>query len=184
MSKERLSTQQKKAKILELAEKDSYTRKELCNLVEINRCTLYDWINNDKAFADALNAAETRFIDNITEDAKVSLRKMVQGYTAEETTVVSVPSKTKRDTSGNPLPEIKEQKTIRKHIPPNTGAIIFALTNGDPDHWQNKQAQDITAKVDAKVEDTKRYDIGDLSDEALQAIATALQKAEHEKTKQ
>lgn len=177
------TTAENKAKALELFRADSFTKTEICEKLGISRYALYDWLNNDPEFAKAVKDMRQEMLDKITAEAKVSLRKLVQGYTAEETTIVSVPSKTKRDALGNPLPEIKEQKTIRKPIPPNTGAVIFALTNGDPDNWKQRQVQDISAKVDAMVEETKRFDMSAIPDEELRKIATSLQEQEHEKTK-
>jgi hypothetical protein len=43
-----------------------------------------------------------------------------------------------------PIPKIKEQVTTTKHVAPDTGAIIFVLTNGDPDHWKNRQNAELT----------------------------------------
>ena len=179
----RETTAENKAKALELFRADSFTKTEICEKLGISRYALYDWLNNDPEFAAAVKQARQEMLYKITCEARVSLRKLVQGYTAEETTIISVPSKTRRDALGNPLPEIKEQKTIRKPIPPNTGAVIFALTNGDPDTWKQRQVQDISAKVDASVEETKRYDLSAIPDEELQRIADLIQESEHEQTK-
>ena len=51
-----------------------------------------------------------------------------------------------KDEQGNPKPIIKEQTTTKKHIQADTAAIIFTLTNGDPEHWRNRQTTEITGK--------------------------------------
>ena len=71
--------------------------------------------------------------------------KKIQGYEVTETKVVTIPGK-KKDERGNPKPEIKEQTTTKKHIQADTAAIIFTLTNGDPDHWRNRQSTEVTGK--------------------------------------
>lgn len=175
-------TDANKEKALDLFRADSFTKTEICEKLGISRVTLHDWLKNDEDFANAVKEAKQEMFDKITKEAKVSLRKLVQGYTAEEKVIIQTPSKTKRDEKGIPEPEIKEQKTIRKHIPPNTGAVIFALTNGDPENWKQRQVQDISAKVDAMVEETKRFDTSCIPDEDLQKIAMKLQEKEHEQT--
>ena len=79
------------------------------------------------------------------QEAKKSLLKKIQGYDVTETKVVTVPGKVK-DEKGNPKPIIKEQTNTKKHIQADTAAIIFTLTNGDPEHWKNKQSTEVTGK--------------------------------------
>ena len=76
-------------------------------------------------------------------EAKKSLMKKIQGYDVIETKIVKIPGGEK-DEDGNPKPVIKEQVTIKKHIQPDTAAIIFTLTNGDPEHWRNRQTTEVT----------------------------------------
>ena len=54
------------------------------------------------------------------------------------------------DEKGNPKQIIKEKKTIKKHIQPDTTAIIFALTNLDPEHWKNRQNIDGNIQSDVR----------------------------------
>lgn len=166
-----MKTEEIKPKILDLIRKDSYSVTELCRVCGINRTTYYDWIANDPKFAADVKAAKDEFLNSILADAKVSLRKLVQGYTAEETTILSVPSKEK-DEKGNPKPAIKEMKTTRKHIAPNTGAVIFALTNLESESWKNRQ--DFVGKVETKVEG---LNVKDLPDDVLKRVAEELQNA-------
>ena len=65
--------------------------------------------------------------------------KKIKGYDVIETHVTTVPGK-----DGNPV--IKEQKNVKKHIAADTAAIIFTLTNCDPDNWKNRHSSEITGK--------------------------------------
>lgn len=78
-------------------------------------------------------------------EAKKSLMKKIQGYEVTETKVVTVPGREK-DAQGKPKPIIKEQTTTKKHIQADTAAIIFTLTNTDPEHWRNRQTTEVTGK--------------------------------------
>ena len=35
---------------------------------------------------------------------------------------------------------------MKKHIAPDTAAVIFTLTNGEPETWRNRQYSEITGK--------------------------------------
>lgn len=178
MAKERLDTPKKKAHIIELLRQDTYNVTELTRIVGADRTMYYDWLKNDPEFAKGVEEAKEEFRAAMTAEAKNSLRKLIQGYTAEETTIVTIPSKTKKDPAGNPLPEIKEQKTIRKPIPPNTGAVIFALTNVDPDNWKNRQEVSGTNKV------THEFTAQDIPDDMLREIANKMQEAESQRERE
>ena len=94
---------------------------------------------------DAIEQAKDERMQAMVIEAKKSLMKKIQGYDVTETKVVTVPG-TKKDEKGNPKPIIKEQTTTKKHIQADTAAIIFTLTNGDPEHWRNRQTTEVTGK--------------------------------------
>ena len=102
-------------------------------------------MNDYPDFADAIEQAKEERMQFFVQEAKKSLLKKIQGYEVTETKVVTIPGK-KKDERGNPKPEIKEQTTTKKHIQADTAAIIFTLTNGDPDHWRNRQSTEVTGK--------------------------------------
>lgn len=132
-------------RILAMIRSDTYTITELCKNAGISRQTFYNWQNDNPEFAQAVEDAKDEFLDTMVVEAKKSLRKKVQGYDVTETKVVTVPGKDK-DAKGNPKPVIKEQTTTKKHIQPDTAAIIFTLTNGDPDHWRNRNSTELMGK--------------------------------------
>lgn len=131
--------------ICSLIKKDSYTIAEICSLTGITEATYYEWINKKPEFLDEIEKAKQAYDQMIVAEAKKSLVKKIKGYSVKETKVVTVPS-AEKDSSGNPLPMIKEQTTIDKHFQPDTGAIIFALTNKAPEEYKNRLNSELTGK--------------------------------------
>ena len=126
-------------RILAMIRADTYTITEVCNNVGISRQTFYNWQNDNLEFAQAVEDANNELLDKMNVEAKKSLMKKIQGYDVMETHVVTVPGK-----DGKPI--IKEQKNVKKHIAADTAAIIFTLTNCDPDNWKNRHSSEITGK--------------------------------------
>ena len=117
----------------------------MCNNVGITRQTFYQWQHDNPEFAQAVEDASNELLDKMKVEAKKSLMKKIQGYEVAETKVVTVPGREK-DAQGKPKPIIKEQITTKKHIQADTAAIIFTLTNTDPEHWRNRQTTEVTGK--------------------------------------
>ena len=132
-------------RIVGLIKSDTYTIAEICRQVGITPKTYHQWVNDYPDFADAIEQAKDERMQAMVIEAKKSLMKKIQGYDVTETKVVPVPG-TKKDEKGNPKPIIKEQTTTKKHIQADTAAIIFTLTNGDPEHWRNRQTTEVTGK--------------------------------------
>ena len=131
--------------IVGLVKSDTYTIAEICRQVGITPKTYHQWVNDYPDFADAIEQAKAERMQAMVIEAKKSLMKKIQGYDVTETKVVTIPGKQK-DEKGNPKPIIKEQTTTKKHIQPDTAAIIFTLTNGDPEHWRNRQSTEGTGQ--------------------------------------
>lgn len=131
--------------IVGLVKSDTYTIAEICRQVGITPKTYHQWVNDYPDFADAIEQAKAERMQAMVIEAKKSLMKKIQGYDVTETKVVTIPGKQK-DEKGNPKPIIKEQTTTKKCIQPDTAAIIFTLTNGDPEHWRNRQSTEVTGK--------------------------------------
>ena len=132
-------------RIVGLIKSDTYTIAEICRQVGITPKTYHQWVNDYPDFADAIEQAKDERMQAMVIEAKKSLKKKIQGYDVTETKVVTVPG-TKKDEKGNPKPIIKEQTTTKKHIQADTAAIIFTLTNCDPEHWRNRQTTEVTGK--------------------------------------
>lgn len=128
-------------RIVELIGYDTFTIAEICHQVGITPKTYHQWVNDYPDFADAIEQAKEARMQFFVQEAKRSLLKKIQGYEVTETKVVTVPTK------GDPSkPTIKEQTTQKKHIQPDTAAVIFTLINGDPVHWRNRQSTEITGR--------------------------------------
>jgi transposase-like protein len=132
-------------KIVGLVKSDTYTIAEICRQVGITPKTYHAWMNDYPEFAEAVEQAKDERMQMMVIEAKKSLMKKIQGYEVTETKVVTVPGREK-DAQGKPKPIIKEQTTTKKHIQADTAAIIFTLTNGDPEHWRNRQTTEVTGK--------------------------------------
>ena len=133
--------------ILTMIRSDTYTITEVCNNVGITRQTFYQWQHDNPEFAQAVEDASNELLDKMKVEAKKSLMKKIQGYEVPETKVVTVPGREK-DAQGKPKPTTKEQTPTKKHIQADTAAIIFTLTNTDPEHWRNRQTTELTGKGD------------------------------------
>lgn len=130
-------------RIVGLISSDTYTITEVCRQCGITKSTFYEWVNDYPDFAEAVEQAKDERMQFFVAEAKKSLLKKIQGYTVDETKVVTVPSQEK-DEHGRPRPKIKEQTTTKKHIAPDTAAVIFTLTNGEPSTWRNRQSNEVT----------------------------------------
>lgn len=132
-------------KICELIRSDTYSVAEICRIVGIHKDTYYSWLKEKTDFSDAIKKAQEEFRGNILVECERSLVKLIKGYTVQERKTITVDSG-KKDEHGRPIPKIKEQTTIDKHIQPNLGAIIHYQTNNDPERWKNKQSMEVTGK--------------------------------------
>lgn len=138
-------------RILAMIRADTYTITEVCNNVGISRQTFYNWLNDNPEFAQAVEDANNELLDKMNIEAKKSLMKKIKGYDVIETHVTTVPGK-----DGNPV--IKEQKNVKKHIAADTAAIIFTLTNRDPERWKNRHSTEVTGKDGKDLMENKSLD--------------------------
>jgi transposase-like protein len=127
-------------KIFKLLSTDDYTVEEICTNVGINPDTYYTWKKERSEFSEMLQKANDVRMEFFKTEARRSMAKKIRGYDYEEvhTTVV--------DKDGTP--KIKEQKKVKKHVPPDTAALIFTLTNTDPDNFKNSQFIDHKIDID------------------------------------
>lgn len=125
--------------VASLIKEDSYTIAEICQKVNISERSFYNWRDKHAEFADAIKEAQEEFEATILVECEKSLRKLITGYSVDETKTIYI--NTKDDT-----PKIKERTVTKKHFQPNLGAIIHFQTNKDPENWRNRQNVDITTK--------------------------------------
>lgn len=118
--------------------KDAYTA------AGISYQTFYQWLNEKVEFNDLVKKAESEYNEwynaTIVQDAKRSLRDLVLGFDYEEI-------KTETGVGKDSKTIVTKTTKTTKHVAPNPAAVIFALTNRDPDNWKNRHLQEIDGKI-------------------------------------
>lgn len=142
-----------------------------CKKAGITESTFFDWASKKPEFSSAIKKAKDEFQATIVGKLEASLWKRAMGYEVTETDTEYV-----SDSEGNP--RIKSQKTKVKHVQPDTGALIFALTNVAPDKWVNKQKMEMQ---ETKAKDSQPPSFEDLPEDVLFDIADKIQDAEKRK---
>lgn len=151
--------------------RDGDSQKEAAKRAGIAEDTFYDWMKSKREFSEEVKKAHEDFHETIVSKLEATLYRKAQGYEVTETDTEYVNGK-----DGKPI--IKSQKKKIKHIQPDTGALIFALTNLAPDKWKNKRDVDYT---DTKNEDdAKKYNLAVIPQEDIIALANKMQDARYE----
>ena len=136
----------------------------------ISTCIFYEWKNTKAEFAEAVKRAKEAFEDwqlnGILADAKKSLKTLICGLEYDET-------KTEYENDKNGNPRIRKQTVVTKRIMPSPTAVIFALCNRDPEHWQNRVAQDITGKLETEAKGSG-VSLANVPDELLAKVIDAI----------
>ena len=130
------------------------------------------WMKEDVEFFKAIKNAEFIARQNFNVIAKNSLRRLIEGFEATDVTVAE-----KFNKQGE---VITVTSKVTKVYKPDTAAVIFTLTNVDPDNWKNRRdvSGEITTNQVIDFNDLEDY-MKDLSDEDLEdlkRIALNIQK--------
>lgn len=137
----------------------------------IHVSTFCEWQNSKPEFSEAVKRAKAAFEDwqmnGILEDARKSLKTLVCGQEYEE-----IKTEYENDKSGNP--RIRKQTRVTKKILPNPTAVIFALCNRDPEHWQNRVNNEITGKIDT--DSKQELSLKHVPDDLLAQVIDAINK--------
>lgn len=135
-------------RICSLIREDSYTIAEICDQVQINKDTYHTWMKTKSDFSDSIKKAENDRMQFFVAEAQKSLLKKIQGYEVEESKTVYVdngkPVIDEETGKEKQKPKIREKTIVKKHIQPDTAAIIFTLTNGNPERWKNRQDTNVS----------------------------------------
>ena len=153
--------------------RDGDSQRLACRKAGIGDSTFHDWIKAKPEFSDNIKKAKEDFQATIVGKLEATLWKRAMGYQVTETEAEYVP-----DDKGNP--KIKIQKTKVKHIQPDTGALIFALTNVSPNKWTNRQRLEMQEPKDI-VDNRQKYRFEDLPEEMLINMANKLQENEYKR---
>ena len=135
--------------------------------------TFCEWKNTKPEFLEAVKRAKAAFEDwqmnGILADARKALKTLVCGTEYDEV---------KTELEANPkdpkTPRIKKQIRTTKKILPNPTAVIFALCNRDPEHWQNRVSNELSGKV--TTESTTDLSLANVPDELLAKVIDLINK--------
>jgi predicted XRE-type DNA-binding protein len=117
--------------IHELISTADYTQKEICKIVNITPETYIKWRSQYSEFSEAIQKANDDRLEYFKTLARTSLLKLIKGYDYDEVTTEFVDD-------GHGKPKLKSKKTVKKHIKPDTVAVIFTLTNCDKEYFKHK----------------------------------------------
>lgn len=129
--------------------KDGLSDEQIAHNIGINKGTIYQWKKKYKAIDEVLKKGK-EVVDRQVENA---LLKRALGYDYEEETKMIAES-------GK-----KSIKVVKKHIPPDTTAIIFWLKNRKREQWRDVNKIEIDKPV--QVEQSTNIDLSNLSKDEL-----------------
>ena len=144
--------------------------KEAYTAARISKPVFYARLASDKDFQDKVRKAEAEYQEwydsQIVIDCKRSLLELIRGYEYDETT-------TETGTDGRTGKPVTKKKVVHKKVGPNATAIIFALCNRDPEHWQNRINNELSGKIET--ENTgKGVSLVNVPDELLSQVIEAI----------
>lgn len=121
--------------------KDGLTEEQVAKRCGVAYSTFRTYIKKYPALMAALKKGK----EDLIIEVENSLYKRAMGYEYEETEIIA-----KKD--GNNSKPIKVTKK-KKHIVPDTTAIIFALKNLRPEKWKDKQEVEHSGDMGVKIID-------------------------------
>lgn len=163
-----MCTPERVRKICEALERGE-TKETAAKIGGITMTTFCDWQNTKPEFAEAVKRAKEVYeeweLNGILADARKSLKTLVCGLEYEEI-------KTEYENDANGQPRIKKQLRTTKKILPNPTAVIFALCNRDPEHWQNRINQELSGRVETETK--QNVSLANVPDELLAKVIDAI----------
>jgi len=112
--------------------RDGLTYEQIAKNMGISRSTLHEW---EKSFSDISDALK-KGREVVVRELENALVKRAKGYETEEEIY-------ERNKEG----EVVLSRKIRKTVPPDTTALIFALKNMSPDKWRDKKEMELSGNV-------------------------------------
>lgn len=129
--------------IYSLYVKNEYSINEICKKADISKETFFDWKKHKPDFSDHLQYLDEVIRDNIVIKAKLSLEKLITGYSVDESKAEIVYEKIPGTTEMRPI--VKSRTKTTKHIQPNAGLIQYYLNNSDPKNFKTSTKVDVTS---------------------------------------
>lgn len=143
--------------------------KDAFTAARISHQTFYRHLNDDSDFSDRVKKAEAEYQDwydsQLVVECKRSLIELVRGYEWDEVTTETIPGKDGKDT-------ITKTKKVHKKAAPNPTALIFALCNRDPEHWQNRVNTELSGKVETETK--SNISLSNVPDDLLAQVIDAI----------
>lgn len=121
--------------------RDGLTEKQVAQKLGVAYSTLRVYRDQYSALAAALEKGKEELIEELED----SLYKRAKGYEYEE-----VKTHISKDRDGNQKTRI--EKTT-KHMPPDTGALAFALKNLAPEKWKDRRQIEHEGELEVKKDD-------------------------------
>lgn len=141
--KKRESWTQEKVEVMCKAIAEGKSYKEAYTKARVAKTAFYAHLGSDGNFKDCVKKAEQAYQDwydsQLVVECKRSLIELIRGFEYDEVT-----TETGTDMRGKP---VERKKVVRKKYAPNPTAIIFALCNRDPEHWQNRVNNELSGKI-------------------------------------
>ncbi len=160
-----------KVEIMCKAIADGKSYKDAFTAARVSKAAFYKHLAEDMDFQDRVKKAEQAFQDwydsQLVVNCKRSLIELVCGYEWDETTTETIPGK-----DGKTM--ITKTKVVHKKAAPNPTAIIFALCNRDPEHWQNRVTQEVSGKI--ATESEQKISLAGVPDDLLAQVIDAIHK--------
>lgn len=143
--------------------------KDAFTAARVSKATFYAHLANDSDFLDRVKKAESEYQDwydsQLVVDCKRSLIELVRGYEYDETT-------TETGTDFRTGKAVTKTKVVHKRVGPNPTAIIFALCNRDPEHWQNRVNNELSGKIET--ESKQNLTLANVPDDLLAQVIHAI----------
>ena len=143
--------------------------KDAFTAARVSKATFYAHLANDSDFLDRVKKAEQDYQQwydsQLVVDCKRSLIELVNGYEWDETTTEHALNKAGK------MVEVKK-KVVHKKAAPNPTAIIFALCNRDPEHWQNRVNNELSGKIETETK--SNISLANVPDDLLAKVIDAI----------
>lgn len=104
--------------------RDGKTEEQICKKLGVGVSTWNRYKQDYRELREAIKSGKEELIENLED----SLYKRAMGYTYDETKTVA--------SNDGGIEKRRMEKTTR-HVPPDTGALAFALKNLAPEKWRD-----------------------------------------------
>ena len=143
--------------------------KDAFTAARVSERTFYYHLREDLQFLQLVKKAEQEYQDwydsQLVVDCKRSLIELVNGYEWDEPTTEHALNKAGK------MVEVKK-KVVHKKAAPNPTAIIFALCNRDPEHWQNRVNNELSGRIETETK--SNVSLENVPDDLLAKVIDAI----------